>query len=225
VQKAVSCCPTPLPASKPADLFSFRLGPERAQARARAGLVFGLSPDPEPAPQARPAKAWDRSVKPKPNPSPHFLGPLRPYFRFGQLWRPCFLWVWAMSAVALPHCRSSQEKYAFLISRSMISITSVHTCYKQMHYEIKIALLPRTCSTWKVTWLGKNIPPRQGSFRWFFSTATPCGIRSHGPLAPFDPKMLEIVDFYKKKFITQCIIYTYWFSKSCNIQTCNNHHF
>jgi hypothetical protein len=44
------------------------LGPEQAQARARVGLVFGLSL------QGRPAKAQARSVKP--DPSPHFSSPL-----------------------------------------------------------------------------------------------------------------------------------------------------
>jgi hypothetical protein len=52
--------------------------------QAHAGLVFGLSPQARPRAcppdQARPAKARARSVKPEPDPSPHFTGPLQPYW-------------------------------------------------------------------------------------------------------------------------------------------------
>jgi hypothetical protein len=65
-----------------------RVGPERAQARAHAGLVFGLSPRARPRArppgQARPAKARAHSVKPEPDPSLHFTGSLRPYPRGEQ---------------------------------------------------------------------------------------------------------------------------------------------
>jgi hypothetical protein len=45
------------------------------------GLVFGLSLQARPrAHQVRPAKAQACSVKPKPDLSPHFTGPIRPYY-------------------------------------------------------------------------------------------------------------------------------------------------